>query len=118
LLYERLDDGIWLAVSSDRRTFVNVQDGPVLLLGPGSYDDVRVSLNQVIQHEGRYYAYHNGQGKSPTWSTSVATSTDLVHWEKYQGNPILSDIIAVLTEEDHGYRLYSMSPSVKVFVSR
>ena len=31
LLYERLDDGIWLAVSTDHRTFVNVDDEPLVL---------------------------------------------------------------------------------------
>jgi hypothetical protein len=117
LLYERRDDGIWLAASTDHRTFINVQDDPVIALGPGSYDEVRVSLNQVVKYGGRYYAYYNAQGRGPEWTTAVASSTDLVHWDKYPGNPILSDIIVVLSPDEDGFRLYSMQPVVKIFES-
>jgi hypothetical protein len=117
LLYERRDDGIWLAASRDHRTFVNVDDEPVIPLGPGSYDEARVSLNQVVQYQGRYYAFYNAQGRGPEWTTAVASSSDLVHWDKFAGNPILDRVIAVLTQEPEGFRLYSMSPTVSVFAS-
>jgi len=117
LLYERRDDGIWLAVSTDHRTFVNVDDQPVIPLGPDGYDDARISLNQVVRYQGRYYAYYNAQGRGPAWTTAVASSPDLVHWDKFAGNPIMADHIAVLTAEPDGFRLYSMSPTVHVFAS-
>jgi hypothetical protein len=118
LLYERMDNGIWLAVSSDHHTFLNVQDDPVIPLGPGAYDEARVSLNQVIKYGDRWYGFYNAQGRGPKWTTAVASSPDLVHWDKYEGNPILDDIIAVVTPEPDGFRLYSMNPVVKVYASK
>lgn len=93
LLYERLDDGIWLAVSDDLRVFTNVQDTPVIPLGPDPYDAVRVSLNQILPYHGRYYAIYNAQGHLPTWTTAIAVSDDLIRWDKYAGNPIVDEVI-------------------------
>jgi hypothetical protein len=118
LLYERLDDGIWLAKSTDLVTFTNVDDMPVIPIGPAVTDAVRISLNQVVRHEGRYYAYYNGQGQLPEWSIHVAVSDDLIHWEKYPNNPITrpedNEASNVLIHDGDRWRMYTMDHHVRV----
>jgi hypothetical protein len=45
LFYERNDLGIWLARSTDLKVWTNVQDEPVLSLGPDHYDKLMIALN-------------------------------------------------------------------------
>ncbi|MEM0927403.1 MAG: glycosylase [Planctomycetota bacterium] len=52
LFYERGDRGIWLAQSTDQKTWTNVQDEPVISCGPAAYDRHAVALNQVIRYRG------------------------------------------------------------------
>jgi sucrose-6-phosphate hydrolase SacC (GH32 family) len=122
LFYERGDRGVWLAKSRDRKVWRNVQDEPVLARGPEAYDKHAVALNQVIRHDGRYYAvYHanaDPEWKGP-WTTCLATSTDLVHWRKYEGNPIIRQDFSSgqLIDDGQRYRLYTTHPDVRVFFS-
>ena len=60
LFYERNDEAIWLATSTDLKIWTNVQDEPVLERGPEDYDKEMIALDQVIKHEGTYYAYYHG----------------------------------------------------------
>lgn len=123
LFYERGDRGVWLATSKDRKVWRNVQDEPVLKPGPGAYDRDLIALNQIIKHKGRYYAYYHGSArtgpKAKLWSTAVATSTDLRHWEKYPGNPLLPTAenrsSGIVVPDGHGFRLYTMHPAVYVY---
>ncbi len=121
LFYERSDKGVWLAKSRDLKTWTNVSDEPVLRPGPGDYDKEMIALNQIIRHGGRYYAYYHGTGetgKRRHWSTNVATSTDLVHWEKYAGNPLLpveaNKSSGILVHDGKQFRLYTMHDEVHV----
>lgn len=122
LFYERKDLGIWLATSTDLKVWKNVQDEPVMSPGPGAYDKDLIALNQVIKHKGRYYAYYHGCARTGPqanlWSTSVATSTDLLHWEKYPGNPLLpiaeNKSSGILVHDGQQYRLYTMHPEVNL----
>jgi len=120
LFYERGDQGVWLATSKDRKTFTNVSDDPVLAMGPEPYDKTAVALNQVVKRDGVYYAFYHANAHRPwkDWSTCVARSRDLIHWEKYRGNPIVQNNCssAVLVTGPSGDRLYTMHPDVKVFV--
>ena len=121
LFYERGDRGVWLATSTDRRVWTNVQDDPVLGLGPDPYDRGAVALNQVIKRDGVYYAFYhaNVNDRRPwaAWTTDIARSRDLIHWEKYPGNPIIRDdrSSAVLVRTPSGDRLYTMHPEVRAF---
>jgi beta-1,2-mannobiose phosphorylase / 1,2-beta-oligomannan phosphorylase len=119
LLYERGDQGIWLATSKDRCIWTNVQDDPVLARGPEPYDRAAVAVNQVIKRDGVYYAFYHANANRPwkDWTTNVARSRDLVHWEKYPGNPIIQNNCssAILVPTPKGDRLYTMHPDVKVF---
>jgi hypothetical protein len=120
LFYERGDRGVWLATSKDRKVWTNVRDEPILAMGPESYDRTAVALNQIVRRDGYYYAFYHANGERPwkDWTTCVARSRDLVHWEKYPGNPIIrnncSSAILVRTPQGQD-RLYTMHPDVKVF---
>jgi hypothetical protein len=123
LYYERDDKGIWLATSKDLRTWTNVQDEPVIALGPDAYDRHAVALNQVVRHRGRYYGvYHanaDPEWKGP-WTTCLAVSEDLVRWEKYPGNPVIrsDDSSGILVDDGERLRLYTMHPVVKLWLPR
>jgi hypothetical protein len=119
LFYERGDQGIWLATSPDMSTWRNISDEPVIACGPAAYDAAAVALNQVVKRGGYYYAFYHANAQRPwqDWTSNVARSRDLVHWEKYPGNPIIKDNCSspVLVTTPRGDRLYTMHPDVKVF---
>jgi hypothetical protein len=121
LFYERNDEGVWLASSTDRKTWTNVRDDPVIGKGPQSYDSEAVALNQVIQYRGRYYAWYHGCGHQPwrDWTTNVAVSSDLIHWIKYPGNPVVAGDTSsgILVHDGSRYRLYTMHPDVRMYSS-
>ncbi len=124
LFYERGDRGVWLATSRDLKVWKHVRDEPVLSPGPAAYDRDLVALNQVIKHRGRYYAYYHGSAKAgpkaKLWSTAVATSTDLLRWEKYPGNPLRpveeNRSSGILVHDGETFRLYTMHPEVHLHV--
>jgi len=126
LFYERGDRGVWLATSKDLKVWQNVQDEPVLKPGPGAYDRDLIALNQIVKHKGRYYAYYHGSARTgpqaKLWSTAVATSTDLRHWEKYPGNPLLPTAAnrssGIVVPDGDRFRLYTMHPSVYLYFSK
>lgn len=124
LLYERRDEGIWLATSKDLKTWTNRSDKPVLRPGPGAYDRLMIAANQIVRRGEWYYVYYHGTGtptKPRQWCTCIAASRDLLHWTKYPNNPLQpvaqnksSGII--VPEGDHN-RLYTMHDSVVVHAS-
>lgn len=128
LFYERGDKGIWLARSTDLKVFTNVQDEPVLLPGPDEFDRDLIAMNQIIQHDGRYYAVIHGAKKpadpsQPSlWATGLATSTDLIHWTKFAGNPLRpiaeNKSSGLLIPDGRRFRLYTMHNRVDVHVNR
>ena len=122
LFYERDDEGIWLATSTDRKVWKNVQDEPVISKGPEDYDRHAVALNQVIKYKGRYYGYYHASAHRPwrDWTTNVAVSKDLVHWKKYPKNPIVTGdkSSGILVHDGNRYRLYTMHPDVRVYFPR
>lgn len=127
LFYERNDLGIWLATSEDKRTWKNIQDEPVIAMGPGAYDEGAVAANQVLKHGGQYYLYYHGSSNPDwadpdahaLWTSNVAVSADLVHWVKYPENPIVegdhSSPILIFDGEHN--RLYTMHDKVWLYFS-
>lgn len=121
LFYERNDEAIWLAESGDHINWTNVQDAPVIKKGPGKYDAGAVAANQVVKYEGRYYLYYHASSKpmesAAEWTSNVAMSTDLIHWVKYNKNPIVegdhSSPILVYNGKD--YKLYTMHSQVWLY---
>ncbi|HYV37637.1 MAG TPA: hypothetical protein VE988_18170 [Gemmataceae bacterium] len=124
LFYERNDLGIWLATSKDMKVWTHVQDEPVLTPGPGAYDKDLIALNQIIKHQDRYYAYYHGSAKTGPkaglWSTCIATSTDLIRWEKYAGNPLQpvdeNKSSGIVVHDGEKWRLYTMHPEIHLHV--
>lgn len=125
LFYERNDLGIWLATSEDKLTWTNIQDEPVIEMGPEEYDAGAVAANQVVKHEGRYYIYYHGStnpnwadpDENALWTSSVAMSTDLIHWEKYPSNPIVEGDHSspILVFDGEKYNLFTMHDIVWLY---
>lgn len=118
LFYERNDQGIWLAISKDMEVWTNVQDDPVIEMGPELYDQYGLAVNQIVKHNGWYYAYYHGTAFEDwsEWSTNVAASEDLVHWKKYPKNPIMGEnkSSGILVYDGTQFRLYTMHNQVAV----
>ena len=128
LFYERGDRGIWLARSTDTKVFTNVQDEPVMQPGPENYDYNQIAMNQIIRHKGRFYAVYHGARRpedttqSSLWSTGIATSTDLIHWKKFAGNPLRpiaeNKSSGLLIYDGDRFRLYTMHNEVNVHLPK
>lgn len=122
LFYERMDQGVWLATSNDLQVWRNVQDEPVLARGPEEYDRYAVALNQVIRHDGLYYAYYHGSDTRQwrEWSVNLARSKDLIHWEKYPHNPVVAgnQSSGIVVEDRGRYRLYTMHEQVRAYLPK
>ncbi len=123
LFYERNDEAIWLATSTDTRVWTNVQDDPVIRRGPEAYDVTMIALNQVLKYKDCYYAYYHAtcpENGPDRWTMCAAVSPDLVHWQKYSGNPILEPdhSSGILVHDGMGYRMYSMHRAVRVFLPK
>jgi beta-1,2-mannobiose phosphorylase / 1,2-beta-oligomannan phosphorylase len=125
LFYEWLDKGVWLAKSTDplSRVWTNVRDEPVLSPGPERYDKDALAMNQVIKYKVAYFGFYHGSGSGTamprTWNTDVARSTDLVHWQKYPGNPIVDNnkSSGIVVPNGNRFRLYTMHDQVDLFES-
>jgi len=121
LFYERLDAGVWLATSRDLKTWTNVQDQPVLLPGPEAYDKHMIAMNQIVKHDGWYYALYHGTpaAKSP-WNTDVARSRDLLQWQKFPGNPIVpgDKSSGEFVFDGEQLRLYTLHALVDIYYPR
>jgi predicted GH43/DUF377 family glycosyl hydrolase len=124
LFYERRDEAIWLATSKDMQIWTNVSDAPVLRPGPHAYDASRIALNQIVKHDGRYYALYHGtddRDQPALWTSNLAVSDDLRTWKKYSGNPLFpkeanrsSNIVVPIGPNT--YRLYTMHDRVEAFL--
>jgi predicted GH43/DUF377 family glycosyl hydrolase len=121
LFYERDDLGIWLATSKDLKTWTNVQDEPVIKMGPDAYDLFAVAMNQVIRYNDLYYAYYHASAFKDwhEWSTNIAVSSDLIHWKKYEKNPIMGNnqSSGMVLKDGKGFRLYTMHRKVNLYFS-
>ncbi|MES2793064.1 MAG: glycosylase [Planctomycetota bacterium] len=121
LFYERGDLAVWLAKSKDLKVWTHVQDEPVMQLGPNQYDSKMIAINQILKHQGKYYAVYHGTGsteKPSLWTTNLAVSSDLIHWKKYPGNPLRPESenksSGQLVFDGEQFRLYTMHGKVEV----
>jgi len=82
---------IYCATSSDGVDWSNYPDNPVLRPGPaGTWDSYHVRSSTVIYKDGEYHLYYFASGVLSGLRIGLAKSQDGIHWEKFQGNPILS----------------------------
>ncbi len=121
LFYERRDAGIWLARSTDMKIWTNVSDVPVIVPGPDSCDRLMIAMNQVIAVDGKYIAVLHGTGspeKPRQWCTTLAESSDLIHWTKFPNNPLRPVVenksSGQLVLDGTHWRLYTMHDKVEV----
>jgi hypothetical protein len=68
---------------------------PILKNDPDKWDSGTVGRrSQIIKHGEYYYLAYEGSTDQPfetaRWSTGLTRSRDLLHWEKFSSNPILS----------------------------
>ncbi len=92
LFFERSDEAVWMATSTDPipLKWTKIQKAPVLSPGPGEYDNVAVAADIIVKIEGKYYMYYHATAEDPwnNWCICLAFSDDLIHWTKYKNNPI------------------------------
>lgn len=78
--------------------FASSQDGthwtkhgePVLAAGPsGSWDEGGVESPSVVWNGTTFLMYYDGSNGTVTSDVGVAFSKDMIHWQKYAGNPVL-----------------------------
>jgi predicted GH43/DUF377 family glycosyl hydrolase len=72
---------IQLAFSNDGRNFVPFASNPVLV-GEGPFEEHGVEDPRVVEFDGTYYLTYVGNAGSGEFFQCLATSIDLVHWEK------------------------------------
>ena len=119
LFYERRDAGIWLARSTDMKTWTNVADEPLILPGPEQFDARMIAMNQVVRIGETYVAVLHGTGspeKPRQWCTYLATSPDLMHWTKDARGPLRpiseNKSSGQLVHDGDQWRLYTMHDKV------
>lgn len=59
---------------------------------PGSWDDIATWTGSVIEHDGRWHMLYTGISSADdglVQRVGLATSDDLIHWQKHPGNPVL-----------------------------
>lgn len=122
LFYERDDRGIWLATSTNLKNWTNINDTPVIKMGPDNYDQYAVAMNQVIKYKGLYYGYYHASAFKDwhEWSTNIAVSKDLIHWTKYKNNPIINnnESSGIVIKEHKLFRLYTMHRRVNIYLPK
>jgi beta-fructofuranosidase len=79
------------AVSTDLYSWTVLEDA--LHPGPaGAWDDLATWTGSVIEHEGRWYMFYTGIGRAEfglVQRIGLATSDDLITWEKHPANPLI-----------------------------
>lgn len=88
--YEQGAGKTGLAVSTDLQSW---ERKGVVMEPDTVYQWESAGLYQVypMRHQDTFYLFYNAKNKKSNWreQIGVATSQDLVHWEKYAGNPIV-----------------------------
>lgn len=127
LFYERNDAAVWLARSSDMNRWVNVSDDPVIDPGTCGFDTGLIALDQVIEHDGLFYAYlhakqQSGETDARVWASYVAVSDNLIDWYKYADNPLSPADgnygSPVLVHDGKRFRMYTTGEGVNVHFLR
>ncbi len=82
----------YYAYSADGLTWIKYSEYPILYPDTQSeWDSHHVAPGPVIKENGIYKMYYSGwKDQYGIWPVGLATSSDGIHWEKYNGNPVLS----------------------------
>jgi len=90
--YEVGPGGTGLAKGRDIRHLVKLPEAPVLRPSPGDeWDSGGIYKAAVYKIDGRFIMFYNAKTKAEPWieQTGLATSDDLIHWQKDPANPVL-----------------------------
>jgi beta-fructofuranosidase len=64
---------------------------PVLGPGaPGTWDETGIWAPDIIEAGGTYYLFYTGADAQNNQAIGLATSPDLMHWDKHPANPLVS----------------------------
>ncbi len=80
-----------LAVSDNGYDFKELHEDPVLPAGPdGAWDSHTAETPRIFEENDLYYMMYCGSDRNDDYPfhAGLATSRDLVNWEKYAGNPV------------------------------
>lgn len=81
---------IGLATGTSLTKIAKRLSGPVLDVGGrGAWDEKSISDPRVIRWGGKFLMFYSGIDAKGIERTGVATSSDLIGWTKFVGNPIL-----------------------------
>lgn len=85
-----------------------IDPNPVLTPGPsGAWDEVQVNAADVHQTSDGYVMYYDGHGSDSTSEIGMATSSDGIHWTKYNDpstdDPAFTESDPVLTVSQDGW---------------
>lgn len=121
LFYERADQGVWLSTSTDLAVWTNVDDEPVLKMGPEPYDRAAVAVNQITRVGDAYLAVYHANDRRPwgDWTTCLAWSRDLVHWKKDPRNPIVRENSSsgqFVRDSSGQWLLFTTHPEVRRYI--
>jgi len=78
------------------RDLINWQELPDAITGgePGAFDAFALYDLHVTSQAGRYYLFYTGldrpHGRSQIQATGIALSDDLIHWQRYEGDPVIT----------------------------
>ena len=85
-----------------------IDPDPVLSPGPaGAWDDVQIAAPDVLKTDNGYVMYYDAHGNKSTSNIGMATSSDGVHWQKYDdpatSDPAFAESDPVLKVSDSGW---------------
>jgi len=94
---------IGVATGTNLTNLLKYAGNPIVSVAPGAWDSGAVGKRSTIYQEGNYFYFaHEGCTDPPfdtaRWSSGLARSTDLTHWEEFSGNPIIPQ-----TTSGYGY---------------
>ena len=97
--YDGSRANIGVATGTALTNLVKYAANPVLGVTAGSWDSGAVGKRSTIYQEGPYYYFaHEGSTEPPfdtaRWSTGLARSTDLIHWQEFSGSPIIPQTVS------------------------
>lgn len=103
---------IGLATSTDGIHWERYSDNPVFESDSSQYF---LGVHSVLKINNVYYMYYDASPENDyKFNINLATSTDGIHWTKYNGNPILSPTqaweagsisYATIVQDENGYKM-------------
>jgi hypothetical protein len=110
VLYEGIGNAtagqVGLATSLDGKNWTRNSNNPVLSNPQGT--DLDIAIDSIIKISGVYYAYGHYDTGGHNWVGGLFTSTDLISWTAYPGNPLPYNS-PVIVDNGTNYLMYSLA---------